>query len=100
MAKKSLIEREKKRYFLVQKYLKKRQNIKNTLKKTQLLEEKFKLQIKLQNLPRNSALNRLHNRCSISGRPKGFFRDFSLSRNTLREYALKGLLPGVIKSSW
>jgi small subunit ribosomal protein S14 len=94
MSKKSMIEREKTRFALVQKYLKKRQNIKNALKQANSMEEKFQLQIKLQQLPRNSAPSRLHNRCNITGRPKGFYR------NTLREYALKGLLPGVKKSSW
>lgn len=100
MSKKSMIEREKTRFALVQKYLKKRQNIKNALKQANSMEEKFQLQIKLQQLPRNSAPSRLHNRCNITGRPKGFYRNFNLSRNTLREYALKGLLPGVKKSSW
>ena len=100
MSKKSMIEREKRRFVLVQKYLKKRQAIKNALKQADSMEDKFQLQIKLQQLPRNSAPSRLHNRCNITGRPKGFYRDFNLSRNTLREYALKGLLPGVKKSSW
>ncbi|KAL6766097.1 rps14 (chloroplast) [Auxenochlorella protothecoides x Auxenochlorella symbiontica] len=100
MSKKSMIEREKTRFALVQKYLKKRQDIKSALKQANSMEEKFQLQIKLQQLPRNSAPSRLHNRCNITGRPKGFYRNFNLSRNTLREYALKGLLPGVKKSSW
>nr|AHK10006.1 ribosomal protein S14 [Prototheca wickerhamii] len=100
MSKKSMIEREKVRFSLVQKYLKKRQNLKNALKHANSIEEKFKLQIKLQQLPKNSAPSRLHNRCNITGRPKGFYRDFNVSRNILREYALKGLLPGVTKSSW
>lgn len=100
MAKKSLIEREKKRYFLVQKYKEKRNFIKDALKKAILVEDKLKIQLKLQKLPRNSATNRLHNRCSLTGRPKSFYRYFQLSRNALRELALKGHLPGVIKSSW
>lgn len=100
LSKKSLIEREKKRHYLVQKYLKKRFAVKKSLKQTKLMEEQFELQIKLQKLPRDSAPNRLHNRCSVTGRPKSFYRSFNLSRNTLREYALRGLLPGVKKSSW
>uniref|UniRef100_UPI003001DB29 ribosomal protein S14 n=1 Tax=Prototheca miyajii TaxID=2034260 RepID=UPI003001DB29 len=105
MSKKSLIEREKKRYWLVQKYLKKRLAIKDLLKRTKFtststLDDKIKLHLKLQNLPRNSAPTRLHNRCSVTGRPKSFIRSFQVSRNVLREYALKGLLPGVRKSSW
>ena len=54
----------------------------------------------LQQLPRNSAPVRLHNRCRVTGRPRGYFRDFGLSRHVLREYALQGLLPGVVKASW
>nr|YP_009478293.1 ribosomal protein s14 [Prototheca cutis]BBD20200.1 ribosomal protein s14 [Prototheca cutis] len=102
MSKKSIKEREKKKNFLVQKYLKKRCSIKKLLKNNKNLNksEDFLLRLKLQKLPRNSAPTRLHNRCSVSGRPKSFNRDFQLSRNVLREYALKGLLPGVIKSSW
>lgn len=102
MSKKSIKEREKKKYFLVHKYLNKRCIIKKLLKNNKNLDKSkdFLLRLKLQKLPRNSAPTRLHNRCSVSGRPKSFYRDFQLSRNVLREYALKGLLPGVIKSSW
>uniref|UniRef100_UPI003002627C ribosomal protein S14 n=1 Tax=Prototheca lentecrescens TaxID=2836214 RepID=UPI003002627C len=100
MAKKSLIEREKKRQILVHKYAQKRYNLKKALKNTTSMEEQFKLHLKLQKLPRNSSSTRLHNRCSITGRPKSFFRDFQLSRNILRKFALIGLLPGVVKSSW
>lgn len=100
MAKKSLIEREKRRYFLVQKYSEKRKFLKSELKKAKLTEDKLKIQLKLQKLPRNSSPTRLHNRCSLTGRPRAFNRFFGLSRNALRELALKGLLPGVVKSSW
>ena len=100
MSKKSLIEREKKRRNFVQKYFQKRQNLKLQIKKSNSLEEKFHLYRKIQKLPRNSAPTRLHNRCFFSGRPKGFFRNFGLSRHFLRELAHEGLLPGIQKASW
>ena len=100
MAKKSMIEREKKRQQLVIKYSQKRIELKGQMKKASFLEEKLEIQRKLQNLPRNSNPVRLHNRCLITGRPKGFFRDFGLSRHVLREMAHEGFLPGLTKSSW
>ena len=100
MAKKSMIERERKREALVKKYAIKRENLKNSIHQASSLEEKLSLHRKLQKLPRNSAPVRLHNRCSVTGRPRGYFRDFGLSRHVLREYALQGLLPGVVKASW
>ena len=100
MAKKSMIQREQKRQNLVIKYSKLRENLKKQIKKESFLEEKINLHRKLQNFPRNSAAVRLHNRCIITGRPKGFFRDFGLSRHVLREMAHEGLLPGVTKASW
>jgi len=100
MAKKSMIERERKRFALVKKYAEKRENLKKAIKKASSMEDKFILHRKLQKLPANSAPTRLHNRCNITGRPRGYFRDFGLSRHVLREYALEGLLPGVTKSSW
>lgn len=100
MAKKSMIERDRKRSLLVTKYAAKRASLKQGIKYAISLEEKFLLHRQLQNLPRNSAPSRLHNRCSLTGRPRGYFRDFGLSRHVLREYASEGLLPGVTKSSW
>lgn len=100
MAKKGMIEREKKRQRLVVKYASKRQALKTQLKETTFLEEKVKISRKLQQLPRNSSATRLHNRCFITGRPKGYFRDFGLSRHCLREMAHQGLLPGITKASW
>ncbi len=100
MAKKSMIEREKKRQRLVIKYAKKRENLKQEIQNTSFLEEKLNIHRKLQRLPRNSAPVRLHNRCLITGRPKGYYRDFGLSRHLLREMAHDCLLPGVTKSSW
>lgn len=95
-----MIERERKRQSLVKKYTNKRENLKISIKQASSLEEKLSLHRKLQNLPRNSAPVRLHNRCVVTGRPRGYFRDFGLSRHVLREYALQGLLPGVVKASW
>lgn len=100
MAKKALIEREKKRQRLVLKYAEKRQALKSQLKETKFLEEKLQLSRELQKLPRDSSPTRLHNRCFITGRPKGFFREFGLSRHCLREMAHEGLLPGITKASW
>ncbi len=100
MAKKSMIERDRKRFVLVTKYASKRASLKAAIQAAESMEEKLQLHRKLQQLPRNSAPVRLHNRCSITGRPRGFFRDFGLSRHVLREYASQGLLPGVTKSSW
>jgi small subunit ribosomal protein S14 len=100
MAKKSMIEREKKRKKLVLKYIEKRQIILKELKIAQSLEEIFELSKKLQKLPRNSAPIRGRNRCWKTGRPRGFFRYFGLCRNVLRELSHDCFLPGVIKASW
>lgn len=95
-----MIERDKKRARLITKYATKRENLLEKIKQEPSLEEKLVLHRKLQKLPRNSAQVRAHNRCTITGRPRGYFRDFGLSRHVLREYALQGFLPGVVKSSW
>ena len=100
MAKKSMIERDRKRSLLILQYASKREDLKNQIKNASSMEEKFSLHRKLQNLPRNSASVRLRNRCTITGRPRAYYRDFGLSRHVLREYALQGLLPGVTKASW
>jgi small subunit ribosomal protein S14 len=100
MAKKSMIERERKRQKLVSKYATKRASLKEEIKNTSFLEEKLALYMKLQQLPRNSSRVRLHNRCRITGRPKGFFRDFGLSRLVLREMVHDCVLPGITKASW
>nr|AMP43330.1 ribosomal protein S14 [Tetraselmis sp. CCMP 881] len=100
MAKKGMIAREKKRQRLVLKYAERRATLKKALKSTEFLEEKVQISRKLQMLPRNSSSTRLHNRCFITGRPKGYFRDFGLSRHCLREMAQEGLLPGITKASW
>ena len=100
MAKKSMIEREKKRRKLVEKYAEKRQALKEQFAKATSQQEKMMIHRKIQQLPRNSAPTRMRNRCWATGKPRGVYRDFGLCRNQLRERAHKGLLPGVVKSSW
>ena len=95
-----MIAREKKRQQLVQKYLKRRVELKAKLKGAQSFNEKLVLNRKLQQLPLNSSPSRLHNRCFITGRPKGYYRFFGLSRHFIREMAHEGFLPGVTKASW
>lgn len=100
MAKKSMVERERKRQKLVAKYAKQRASLKEEIKSTTFLEEKLALYMKLQKFPRNSSQVRLHNRCRITGRPKGYYRDFGLSRLVLREMVHDCVLPGIQKASW
>ena len=100
MAKKSMIEREKKRQRLVTKYETKRIELKNSIRKSQSYQERLELATKLDDLPRNSLRIRLRNRCWMTGRSRGYYRDFGLSRHVLREMAQQCLLPGVKKSSW
>ena len=100
MAKKSMIEREKKRKKLVAKYATKRAELKDQFESATSQQEKLEIHRQLQQLPRGSARTRLHNRCWLTGRPRGYYRDFGLSRHVIREMAHQGLLPGVVKSSW
>jgi small subunit ribosomal protein S14 len=100
MAKKSMIQRELKRFNLVFKFSKKRSIIKEKLKYAKDLNLVFSFQKSLQKLPTNSLPIRLRNRCWKTGRSRGFYRDFGLSRHVIREMAHECLLPGVIKSSW
>ena len=100
MAKKSMIEREKKRQSLIIKYATKRTIILKKLKTADSLETIFELNEKLQKLPRNSSRIRLRNRCWKTGRPRGYSRFFGLCRNAVRELAHECLLPGVTKASW
>jgi|APGre2960657505_1045072.scaffolds.fasta_scaffold72913_1 small subunit ribosomal protein S14 len=103
MAKKSMIEREKKRLSLVNQYLSKRSDLKSQLKEKGakgLFKEQFEISAQLQKLPRNSSKTRVHNRCFVTGRSKGYFRDFGLSRHVLREWGHACLLPGLLKASW
>jgi small subunit ribosomal protein S14 len=100
MAKKSMIEREKKRQKLVAKYAPKREALLEEFANATSQQEKVEIHRRIQQLPRNSAPDRLRNRCWLTGRPRGYYRDFGLSRHVLREMAHQGLLPGVVKSSW
>lgn len=100
MAKKSMVEREKRRQKLVDKYAQKREELKAQFESATSQQEKLEIHRQIQQLPRNSAPTRLRNRCWVTGRPRGYYRDFGLSRHVLREMAHQGLLPGVVKSSW
>ena len=100
MAKKSMIEREKKRFKLNAKYKLKRANLLKNYQEANTFSSKLELHTKLQKLPRNSSKTRIRNRCWKTGRPRGIFRDFGLSRHVIREMAHQCLLPGVTKSSW
>ena len=100
MAKKSLIIRQKKREKLVKRYKSQREKLKTKIKNLLFLDEKLIMYKKLQKLPRNSSPTRLKNRCIMTGRPKGYYRAFGLSRHILREMAYECLLPGVKKASW
>jgi len=101
MPKTSAIERNKKRIQLSEKHAAKRAELKAILANPATTDEEFfAAQKKLNKLPRNSSKVRIRNRCSLSGRPRGFNRRFGVSRITLRELALSGKIPGVTKSSW
>lgn len=100
MAKKSMIEREKKRIRLQKKYATKRTALLMTYQNEQNFAKKMELHSEIQKLPRNSAKTRIRNRCWKTGRPRGVFRNFGISRHVFREMAHQCLLPGVTKSSW
>ncbi len=101
MAKKSMVERDVKRKRLVKQNASKRARLKAIARDKSLpAEERFKAQLKLAELPRNSAPNRMRNRCQLTGRPRGFYRKLKLSRVALRELTNQGLIPGMVKSSW
>ena len=101
MAKTSAIQRNLKRIRLVKKFEKKRKELKKIIKDKKLsLDERFKAQLKLAKLPRNSAKIRIRNRCEITGRPHGVYRKLRISRIALRDLASKGKIPGMTKSSW
>lgn len=101
MAKLSLINRDEKRRKLVEKYAKKRAALQAVIDDSRLSDaERFSARLKLQQLPRNSSPVRLRNRCQITGRPRGVFRKFGLGRGKLREIAMRGEVPGLIKASW
>ena len=101
MAKTSAIQRNIKRIKLVKKYSKKRMELKKIINNKKLpLDERFKAQLKLAKLPRNSSKIRIRNRCEITGRPHGVYRKLKISRIALRDLASKGKIPGMTKSSW
>ena len=101
MAKTSSIQKNLKRIRLVNKFLKKRASLKKIIKNKKLpLAKRFAAQLKIAKLPRNSAKNRIRNRCEITGRPHGVYRKLRISRIALRDLASKGKIPGMTKSSW
>ena len=101
MAKKSSIEKNKNRTKLVARFAAKRTALKAIADdQTKSMEERFEARLKLAELPRNSAKNRLKNRCEVSGRPRAYYRKLKMSRIALRELGNKGLIPGLVKSSW
>lgn len=101
MAKQSMIQREKKRAKMVAKYANKRASLKATLADVNASDEdKWDAQMQLQSLPRNASPVRQQRRCQITGRPHGVYRKFGLCRNKLREAAMNGYVPGLVKASW
>jgi small subunit ribosomal protein S14 len=101
MAKTSIINRELKRARTVKKYAAKRAELKAQLKDSNLNpEERAEVQRKFQSLPRNASPCRQRNRCRLTGRPHGYYRKFGLSRTKLREAAMRGDIPGLVKASW
>jgi small subunit ribosomal protein S14 len=100
MAKTNMKEREKKRNKLVNRYKLKRLELKEQINVNNNFTEQLNLQREFQKLPRNSSKTRLRNRCWLTGRSRGFYRNFGLSRHVFREMSHECLLPGVTKSSW
>ena len=101
MAKVSMIARENKRIKMVQKFAKKREELKKVISDMNLSdEERYEARLKLQKLPRDASPVRLQRRCQITGRPHAVYRRFGLSRNKVRELAMNGDVPGLVKSSW
>ena len=99
MAKQSMVAREVKRAKMVAQYTEKRAALKEIVRKGEPAEA-YEAARKLQSIPKNANPIRLHNRCKLTGRPKGYIREFGLSRIQFREMASKGLIPGVKKASW
>jgi len=101
MAKKSAINRNKKRERMSNKFKNKRKKLKDIImNKKNSFDERFQAQMKLSKLPRNSARTRVKNRCEITGRPHGVYRKLRISRIALRQLTLEGKIPGMVKSSW
>ena len=95
-----MIQRERKRKKLISKYATKRDSLKAELKNVSSFQERLALYKKFEKVPRNSAPSRNRNRCWVTGRSRGFYKDFGLSRHVLREMAHEGLIPGLTKASW
>jgi|TARA_B110000196_G_scaffold122610_1_gene106305 small subunit ribosomal protein S14 len=101
MAKKSSIEKNNRRKNIVKKFNDRRSSLKKQIMKKDLsMEERFKIQSKLNDLPRDSSKIRVRNRCELTGRSRGVYSKFGLSRIKIRELSMAGSLPGVVKSSW
>ncbi len=100
MAKKSMIARDVKRKKIVERYTAKRKALLDSFRLAKDPMERLEIHRKIQSLPRNSAPNRIRNRCWATGKPRGVYRDFGLCRNQLRARAHRGELPGLVKSSW
>ena len=101
MAKVSVLERERKRAQVVSKYAKRRGALKKAVKNSRSTDEERDLaMLGLQKLPRNASPCRMRNRCRLTGRSRGYYRKFGLARNKLREHAMEGNIPGLVKASW
>ncbi len=101
MAKTSSVEKNNRRRKLVKQHAAKRARLKAIVQsKTVTMEERFTAQLKLAEMPRNSAKNRIRNRCEVTGRPRAYYRKLKMSRLALRELSNQGLIPGMVKSSW
>ncbi len=101
MAKKSAIEKNRNRARLAKQFAGKRERLKAIAEDESLsMEDRFQARLKLAALPRNSAPTRIRNRCEVSGRPRGFYRKLKLSRIALRDLGARGMIPGMVKSSW
>jgi small subunit ribosomal protein S14 len=101
MAKTSSIEKNERRRKLTKKYAAKRTRLKAIASdKTKPLEDRFEAALKLAALPRNGSATRIRNRCEVTGRPRGYYRKLKMSRIALRDFGSKGLIPGLVKSSW
>ena len=101
MAKKSMIAREAKRARLAQKHAARREQLRKTIANLETsAADQWEAMMQLQKLPRDSAKVRRRNRCALTGRPHGYYRKFGLARNKLREHAMRGDIPGLVKASW
>ena len=101
MAKKSSIEKNQRRQKLAKKYSGRRQRLKEVARNKDLpMEDRFAAALKLAEMPRNSSQTRVRNRCAMTGRPRAYYRKLKMSRIALRDLGSKGMIPGLVKSSW